>query len=927
MSLTKLERGGIKQSLTTLGCGAVLMCLTFAASAQQVAVEKYKLDNGLIVILHEDHSLPVATVNLWYRVGAQDEPPGRSGFAHLFEHLMFMGTKRVPGSDFDVLMETGGGANNASTDLHRTNYFSWGPSSLLKTLLWLDADRLEDMGLNMNQEKLDKQREVVRNELRQTVENQPYGKASEAVWKLLFEPSHPYYNGIIGTHADLEAANVTNVKDFFANFYVPSNASLVVAGDFSSAEIKPYIAEQFGTIAAGQRVSRKYESPVTPPVLTSERRLTVIDKVQLPKVQFNYLSPTAYAPGDAPMRMASAILGVGKASRLEKRLVVKEGLANEVSASQSGYPLAGIFTIDVLARPEADLARIEAIIDEEVALLAKDGPTPAELQAIQAQIEAEALSSLQSLRSKADKLNEYEYYYGDPNSFQRDLDRFRTATAAQIAEHLTLVCKPGAKDRGRVIIRVLPETPQRATTARDVRPGPASPQPFAMPVPTEFTLTSGTRVIWYPRPSLPLVTLSLVNKQVGWIDASGKQGLGSLAAAMYSEGIAGPQGVTGAAFAEQLSALGAEFSVDCDDDYATASLSSLGRTFPEALKLFASALQTPRNDTTDWDRVRGLHLNELAQELDDPAAAAARVGRALLLGGATPWGSSDSGLPSHVEKLTLEDIKAAQAVMFVPKDSILIIAGDITESAAKAALEGALGGWVVTSQVTPFSAAPAAAAGTMRVAIVNRPGAVQTFIRFYAPGVTFQSDQRTSLSLLNTILGGSFTSRLNQNLRETNGYTYGARSGFDSGISQGLFTAGAAVEAAVTGAAIGEFLKEFARLQAADISASEAGKARETARNDTVARLESLSGLIGGVTPYLVGGVPVATANAELEAIQRATDATLNKIAPTSVRLKEGVLVLVGDKDLILEQLKLPALAPFKLAEPKEFDALGNLVK
>lgn len=243
----------------------------------------------MTVILHEDHALRIATVNIWYRVGTQDEAPGRSGFAHLFEHLMFMGTKRVPGSDFDMLMENGGGASNASTDLHRTNYYSWGPSALLKTLLWLNADGLEDMGLNMTLEKLNKQRDVVRNELRQTVENAPYGNAGEAVWKQMFTPEHPFYNSVIGTHEDLAAANVTNVKDFFANLSIPGNATLVVAGDFSSAEIKPFIAQQFATIPPG---SIELARGVL--VLAGDKR-SIIDQLRSPvMVPFKLAVPTEY---------------------------------------------------------------------------------------------------------------------------------------------------------------------------------------------------------------------------------------------------------------------------------------------------------------------------------------------------------------------------------------------------------------------------------------------------------------------------------------------------------------------------------------------------------------------------------------------------------------------------------------------------------
>ena len=237
----------MSRKVITIVFWGMLLAATGRLSAQEVQYEKYELPNGMMVILHEDHRLPVATINLWYYVGGKDEVAGKSGFAHLFEHLMFMGTKRVPGGAFDTIMESGGGWNNATTSEDRTNYFSFGPANLLETLLWLDADRLQDLGRNMNQEKLDKQREVVRNERRQSYEDRPYGKAQLRISKLMFPTGHPYHIPVIGTHQDIVAATVDDVKDFFAKYYVPCNASLVVAGDFQPAEIKPAIARLIGS--------------------------------------------------------------------------------------------------------------------------------------------------------------------------------------------------------------------------------------------------------------------------------------------------------------------------------------------------------------------------------------------------------------------------------------------------------------------------------------------------------------------------------------------------------------------------------------------------------------------------------------------------------------------------------------------------------
>lgn len=905
--------------VSTVVSGIVLAagCVS-SAFGQEVKYEKYTLPNGMTVILHEDRSLPVATVNIWYRVGAQDEPPGRSGFAHLFEHLMFMGTKRVPGNQFDVLMETGGGANNASTDLHRTNYFSWGPSKLLPTLLWLDADRLEDMGLQMNQEKLDKQRDVVRNELRQVVENAPYGKASEMVYKALYAPSHPYYYGVIGTHEDLEAANVANVKDFFANFYVPSNASLVVAGDFDGATIRPMIDSMFGTLPAGQPVTRKYAKPAQaiPVKLDGVRRITAIDKVQLPKVEYTYHSPVAFGEGDAEMQLAAAVLANGKSSRLYKRLVIDEKIAAEVTAVQQGYPLGGMFQIAVLAKPDADLAKVEAMVDEELARLVKDGPTAEELDRNKATIEMATLSGLQSIDRKADRMNEYEYYWGEPNSFKRDLDRFRNATPAKVREW----SKETIKQDARVIVRVLPEEPERGATTRDARPADGATGEFKVPAAQMATLSNGLRVALWTRSELPLVALHLVSKPGGGLDAKGAEGRASLAAEMMTQG-AGE--LDALAFEDAVQAIGGSFSAGADHETIGVSMTVLKRNVERGVGLFADAVIRPRMESKDWERVKSLRIDDLKQALESPGVAAAAVGDRLVYGEKNPYAFSSEGTIASVEKMGIEEVDAARKGMADPAHCTLLVAGDVTLDELTPMLEKAFGGWksgggkVETRR--EFAVEPRKG---LVVAIVDRPGATQTMIRFQSPGVKYTDPNRVKLRLLSTLLGGSFTSRLNQNLREDHGYTYGARSRYAMEVSAGTFNAGASVQAEVTGAALKEFMKEFNRLRAGDVTEDDARKVRETARNEIVRGFQGLSGLLSVGETMLVNGLAFDTVAADMAMMERVTAADLNAIAKSALPIESGVLVLVGDKALIMEQIK-----ELGFAEPVFFDAQGNPAK
>lgn len=890
--------------------------LSTGALAQDVKVEKYQLPNGMTVILHEDHSLPVATINTWYRVGAIDEPPGRSGFAHLFEHLMFMGTKRVAGNSFDVMMENGGGANNASTDLHRTNYFSWGPSKLLPTLLWLDADRLEDLGAYMTKEKLDLQRDVVRNERRQTTENRPYGKAEEHLNRLMYPPSHPYYYGVIGTHEDLEAASVTNVKDFFANFYVPNNASLVVAGDFKSAEVKPLIEQLFGTLPRGAEVQHK---KLDTPVIGKVVRYTMIDKVELPMVMMAYHSPAAFGEGDAEMQLAARVLGEGQACRLYKRLVYDDKIASSVTVQQAGYPYSSQFVIQVYAKPDADLAQVEKAVDEEIARFIKDGPTTEELEARKAAIELGSLSQLQSIQRKADQMNEYEYYWHEPNSFKRDLDRFRNATPEAVKTWTGKTLTPTS----RVIMHVLPETPERAASARDAQPKAMNAGTFSPAAPEQFTLKNGIKALLWKRSDLPMVAMRVLIKPPSAIDTPAKAGLSTLTADMIEQGTAEKDAL---AFEQEMQLLGAQFGANADQETAGVSLTVLKRNFDKALALASRAIKAPRMDAKDWERIKGTHLDDLRQADEEPNAVAAKVSSRLLFGDANPYGKPAGGTVQTVEPLKLEDIKAHHAAVFRPDFATILIAGDITADEAKKSLDAALGDWK-NAQGAPVGGSQGGfetprAGDKMRLAIVDRPGAVQTVIRFAMPGVKYSDPSRVQRQLLGTVLGGSFTSRLNQNLREKHGYTYGARSTFVMEPSAGSFVANSSVKAEVTGPALKEFLGEIARIRGGDISDEEAGKVRETVRNNTVSAFEGLQGMLGTNARLIEAGLPLDTVGKDLAAMEKVKAGELNALAKPAIPLEQGVLVLVGDKGLILEQIK-----GLELPEPMMLDANGDPVK
>ncbi len=895
------------RSLLTAVVLAVVV--TSTAEAQHVQYEKYELPNGMTVILHEDHSLPVACINTWYYVGSKDEAPGRSGFAHLFEHLMFMGTKRVPTGAFDQIMETEGGWNNASTSEDRTNYFSFGPSSLLPTLLWLDADRLEDLGKAMTREKLDKQREVVRNERRQTSEMQPYGKAELKIPELMYPPEHPYHHTVIGSHEDLEAATVRDVKDFFAAYYVPNNASLVVAGDFDSKKIKPLVAKLFGTLP---RSGEPFHGKSEPVKLTEVRRVTYTDAVQFPRTTMVYHSPKHFDPGDAEMDLVAAILSDGISSRLYQRLIYKDKLATAVDATQASSLLASLFSIEVTARPDVPLDKIEAVTDEIVAEFLEKGPTQDELERQKAKIEYTAINGLQSLLNKADRLNEYHFAFGEPDGFARDLDRFRKATVESVRDWARKVLTQDA----RLIMRVLPEKAAGdLATARDQQPSATGDAKFALQEPKAFTLSNGIPVRFWQKSELPLVSVLLQIEGGAIQDSPDAAGRAYLTADMLDQG-AGSLGAI--EFSDALDQLGAEFNATAGQETTSVHLSVLKRNLDKALALYGDAILRPRFDEKEWDRVKRLHLDGLKRAEDRPQQVAGRVGLRAFFGENHPYGRPANGSMETVEKLSVDSLKACHANLFIPGRATIFIAGDLTADEAKAALEKVFSGWKgeggrITAN-TPRQEMPPPANKALKVVVVDKPDAVQTVIRFYMPGPIYSSPDRIKLELFNTILGGSFTSRLNQNLREDHGYTYGARSGYTMTPQTGYFSAGCDVQAEHTGEALAEILKEFKKIRAGDVSDQEANKAREQNRMELIQSFEGLNGILAQAAMLEHNGMPFATLGDDLAAITKEKADDLNKLASPAVPLEQALLVLVGKKSLIEEQIKkLPFPTPTEL--------------
>ncbi len=878
---------------------AALLPLALCALAQDVKYEKYTLMNGMTVILHEDHTLPVATVNTWYHVGSKDEMARRTGFAHLFEHLMFMGTERVPTGMFDKIMEAGGGNNNASTSADRTNYYDFGPSSQLPTLLWLEADRLEDFGRAMNQKKLDLQREVVKNERRENFENAPYGKVPLAMYAAMYPEAHPYHLATIGLPEDLDAATVKDVQDFFASYYVPNNATMVVAGDFDPKAIKPLIAKLFGTLPRADDPTHK----VAPePALHEIKRMTLTDKVPLARTHMVWHSPAWYKPGDGEMDLFANLLSTGFSSRLYQRLVVKDQLASDVAAYQQSQYLGSLFVIQATAKEGVSLDKLEATIDDEVGKLLKTGPGVDELSRVKARWQFDAVNGLQSLADIADRLNQYDFYLGKPNSFRWDLDRHLKATPLGIQTWGLKVLDPKA----RLILRVIPQQEKPAVNPRDQQPAPLAEKDFMLPTPTELKLANGIKLIYFHRPELPLMNLSIQFSAGAAGDPAEKSGLASMTAAMLDQG-AGD--LDADAFNKALDALGAQFSASAGRLTSSVDLEVTSGNFEKALPLVADSIIRYRLDPKAWEREKGLRLDELAQAADDPDTIAQEVALREFFGAGHAYGRNPSGRQATVKNITLDDVRSEHQAIYQPKLATFFGAGSLPVAQVKALLDKQFAQWQPSGGplATPPMTPPANQG--LRVVIVDRPDAAQTVIRFVFPGVPYSDPNRLALSGLSTILGGTFTSRLNANLREDKGFTYGAGTRLASDPAVGYLTAVSPVRADVTGASLKEFLSEFKKIRTGDIQEAEALKARTSLRTDVITSAGSLGGLVGLAELLFLNGQSFAEYTAEARKLASLSAAQMNPLANNAIQLERAVLVLVGDKTQILKQIEGLGLA------------------
>lgn len=906
-----------------------------ATPVPTVAFEKTTLPNGLQLILVEDHRLPIVAVNIWYHVGPANEAPGLRGFAHLFEHMMFAATRHIPRGQADRLLEGAGATDsNGSTDYDRTNYYDTVPSNQLELALWVHADRMGYLLDVLDQKALTNQQDVVRNERRQTVEGEPYGVVEEALAHALFPKDHPYYSPIIGSHADIQNAKLDDVRQFFARYYGPNNASIVIAGDIDKAKTRALVERYFGSLRRSAPVARP--SVATPPI-TGERRVVVHDRVELPRIFMGWLTPPAYRPGDLELAVAAEILGGGKSSRLYKKLVYELQIAQEVDAAQNSYGLTSTFVVDVTARSGVDARALEAAVDAELALLREHGPSAREVERARNSLETALLSTVEKLGGDglADQMNHYNQYTGDPGYLAKDIAQLRRVSAADVQRAVRTWLgknaravvtglpgkptfddppRPRAQGKGKgaspAATGINPAEPWRA---RAPKAGPA-PR-FTLPQGDSFKLANGLTVIHHYNPALPLVSSQLLVRSGSAANPDDLPGLAGFTAQMLEEGTAtrsAPQ------IADEIAQLGAFLDTGSGVDASSVSLLALRANFAPALEILADIVLRPAFPIAEVERQRADRIGELIQQRDDPESVAAVAAAGALYGSRHPKGYGQLGTEPAIRAATRDDLVDFWRRHYVPANAALVVSGDISRSELKALAEARFGAWKAAEAP---GGTPGDPAGTRaRLVVVDQPGSPQTALRVTGIGVARDTPDFAALQVMNGALGGMFSSRLNNNLRETKGYTYGIYSGFRYDRTPGPFIIDGSVQASATGASVREIFREIAGMREALLPAAELAAARDAQLLSLPGAFETNADIGASLAESFVYGLPLdyyARLPAQLRAV---TAEQVQEAARAHLDPQKMIVVAVGEKKRILAQLK-----PLGLGEAEVRDDDGQL--
>ncbi|MBV6858748.1 insulinase family protein [Xanthomonas campestris pv. zingibericola] len=922
-----------------------------SSAIPDIAYTRFTLPNGLTVVVHEDHKAPVVAVSIWYHIGSGDEPAGKTGFAHLFEHLMFSGSENNKASFFAPLEKVGTTDMNGTTWFDRTNYFETVPTTALDTALWLESDRMGHLLGAIGQQELDTQRGVVQNEKRQG-ENRPYGRVDQNILSNLFPANHPYQHDTIGSMEDLDAASLADVKQWFNDNYGAANTTLVLAGDITVAQARAKALQYFGDIPSGKPVARQ-QPWVTP--LAAQKRGVQHDHVSQPRIYRTWAAPQLGTDDLIHLDLATTVLGGGKTSRLYQRLVYQDNLVDDVSASVQPFALSSQVQIQADVKDGVDPAKVEAIIDEELKKFIAQGPTADELQRAQVAYRAGFVRGLEKVggfTGKAVILAEGQVYRGDPGAYKKDLQRAQAATADSVKQasatwfgkgDYLLTVLPAGKDfdpaaedkavvaRGEEPGKPAPKLPAAGTfkvTASTLDRSKGVPQTdrfpdLSFPKLQRGKLKNGIEVILAERHTIPVTQVELLFDAGYAADQGHKLGTASFSAALMNESTTALDSVE---VAQRRQRLGAITAVGCDLDSCSASLDALNDQLQPSLQLFSDIVRNPAFKAADIERVRGQWLSGIAQEKTQPNSLALRALPPLLFGNQHPYGIplTGSGTEAAIKSLNAQDLQNFHSQWLRPDNLRILVAGDTTLAQIIPQLDAAFGDWKAPATPLPKkNLVQVAAQPKPRVYLINRPDAPQSVILAGLLAPSTKAPDNLAIGVANGAFGGTFTSRLNMNLRENKRWAYGAGTRMMDAQGQRPYLFSAPVQTDKTAESANEIFKEAtAIIGDKPLTSEEIEKIKNQRIRALPGSFETTGAVLGAIEGIVQFDRPddyVQTLKPRLEAIdQPAAQKAIKEI----IKPEAMTWVIVGD----LKKIEAPVRA-LKLGQVQVLDVDGKPVK
>jgi zinc protease len=926
------RHGALALALTAaLGGGfvpGVALAKAPAGTQLDIPYSRFTLPNGLTVLVHEDRKAPVVSVAVWYHVGSKDEPAGKTGFAHLFEHLMFNGSENHPGEFFAPFEQAGATGQNGTTWFDRTNYYETVPTTALDMALWMESDRMGHLLGAIDQKTLDEQRGVVQNEKRQG-ENQPYGRVDERMLAQTFPANHPYHHDTIGSMADLNAASLDDVKTWFRTYYGAANTTVVLSGDIDAATAKAKVLKYFGDIPAGPPVARQAQWVAARATSTRDQ---MDDRVAQTRIYREWNVPARGQRDLTLLDLAADVLGGGKTSRLYQRLVYQEKLVDDVSVGITPFELVSQFVLQADVKQGVDPKKVEAVIAEEWAKFLAQGPTAEELAQRQAMGRAQTIRGLERAAGKGVALAESQVYLGNPDAWKQDLAWNQEAKPADVLAaaktwlskgDYTLTVVPTATAPKEEQVAGLPAaaqapallpakpTSQFTVVKSGVDRGKGVPEvarypDLSFPQVQRGKLKNGIEVVLAERHTVPVVNLSLQFDAGYATDAGRKPGTASFTTAMLDEGTASMDSVE---IARRRDRLGMNLSAGCGLDACSAGASMLKENLAPSLGLLADILRQPAFNSADIERVRAQWLAGIAQEKTQPTGIALRTLPPLLYGEGHPYAIpfTGTGTEAAIKSLTADDLRTWQGAWLRPDNVRILVAGDTTLPEITRQLDAAFGDWTPPAVARGSKAIPAVASQPApRVFLIDKPGAQQSLILagLLAPPTT--APNNLEIQTMNGAFGGVFSSRLNMNLREDKHWAYGAFSFTQEALGQRPYLLYAPVQTDKTAESAAELLKEVKGVIGdRPLTSDEIAKIKVNDVRSLPGSYETAGSVLGALTENALYHRPDDYVATLKQRTQAQTDADVRAAAGEIIKPGALTWVIVGD----LSKIEAPVRA------------------